>query len=66
MATNPIGRGMINLSVTVTEKDKIKLMNLSKKSGLSQSQYCRKILRKYLDQGTYFGDQPELTNKKKS
>ena len=52
--------------MTITEKDKVKIVGLAKKSGLSQSQYCRKILRKYLDQGTYFGDQPELTNKKKS
>tara|TARA_X000001382_G_scaffold111128_1_gene87925 strand:- start:549 stop:749 length:201 start_codon:yes stop_codon:yes gene_type:complete len=66
MATNSIGKGRINLSVTITEKDKVKIVGLAKKSGLSQSQYCRKILRKYLDQGTYFGDQPELTNKKKS
>ena len=57
---------MQNLSVTLTEKEKGEISLLAKKSGMSQSKYCRKILRKYLDQGTYFGDQPELTNKKKS
>ena len=57
---------MINLSVTVTEKDKGKIAGLARKSGLSQSQYCRKILQKYLESGTYFGAQPELTSKKKS
>lgn len=65
MATNSIGKGMINLSVTITEKDKVKIVGLAKKSGLSQSQYCRKILQKYLESGTYFGAQPELTIKRK-
>ena len=64
MPTKSIGKGKKNLSITLTDKEKDKIDALALRSQMSRSEYCRKILRKYLEAGTYFGDQPELTSKK--
>ena len=49
MATNPIGAGKVNLSVSITAESRAALGRLADQSGMKIGEYCRAVLESALE-----------------
>ena len=51
MATNPIGKGTKTIGLNMNDKMALELEKRAKSMGISNSNYCKIILQKWLDSG---------------
>ena len=58
--THSIGRGKVNLSVTVTDEERDALDMLARRSGMSRNEYCLHILQSAIEAAPEFANHTEI------
>lgn len=59
--TNSIGRGKVNLSVTVTNEERDAIDVLAQRSGMSGNEYCLHILQSAIEAAPEFSTHTKVT-----